>query len=108
MPEVSSRQTLSTTSCDVEVITSPAGFGVQRQKCAPQRAAITMEAPEAIIRESSDSLLAASTTPSVPRSPAVSTPPIAALGLLLPSHSSAAVSEDPCHSLALIKGNLSN
>jgi hypothetical protein len=98
MSEVSNRQALPTTSCDVEVnkdLTCPARFGVQRQKCTPQRAVIAVEAPTAIIRESSDASLAASTSPYIPCSPTVLTPPVAPLGSLLPSHLGAAVSEDP-------------
>lgn len=97
MPDVSDQQTLPTMSYDVgknSDLTSLAGFGVQRQKCVPERTAITTKAPEAIIRESSDSLLLTSTIPST-RSPAALSPPIAALGSLLPSHSSASVSEAP-------------
>lgn len=93
MPDVGNRQTLLITSRDVEVnreLSSPADFVVQRQKCALQRAAITMKAPEAMIRELLNSLLTTSSTPFVPCSPDVSTPPIAPLGSLLSSHASAA------------------
>jgi hypothetical protein len=98
MPDVSNRQTPSKASCDVEEnrdLTSPAGFKGQRHRHVPGRAAATMKACEATTRGSPDSLLATSTIPSAPRSPAVSTPPTTALNSLLPSHSSAAVLEDP-------------
>jgi hypothetical protein len=89
MPDVGNRLTFPTTSCDVEEDGGLTSVGVQRQRCIPGRAAIIIKAPETIIHDSSDSLLATSTVPSAPRSPVVSTPPITALS------SSAAVSEDP-------------